>query len=143
MNTGASSDIERATSIARKMVCEWGMSDKLGPIAYKTSDEHVFLGRDFGKPREHSESTQIDIDNEVKSILDTAYTRAKDILDTNLDVLHALAQAVLEKETLDADDIERIISGGGRNSGPGGGPGGGSSDNSEENSKNKSISEAA
>jgi cell division protease FtsH len=109
--TGASSDIERATEIARRMVCEWGMSEKLGPIHYSSKDEHVFLGRDFGKPREHSESMQVEIDNEVKSILETQYTVAKKILTENLQKLHNLAKAVIDKETLDSDDIESIIQG--------------------------------
>ena len=113
MNTGASSDIERATEIARRMVCEWGMSDQLGPIHYSSKEEHVFLGRDLGKPREHSETIQVEIDREVKRILDDRYQVAKKILTENLDSLHRLARAVLVKETLDADDIERIVKGGG------------------------------
>lgn len=111
MNTGASSDIERATEIARRMVCEWGMSEKLGPIHYSSKDEHVFLGRDFGKPREHSESMQVEIDQEVKSILETQYGVAKKILMDNLEKLHTMAKALLVKETLDSEDIESIIQG--------------------------------
>ncbi len=124
MNTGASSDIQRATDIARRMVCEWGMSDKLGPVHYNTKDEHVFLGREIGKPREHSEAIQEEIDQEVKSILDSRYEEAKKIVSENMDILHALAKAVLEKETLDADDIERIIRGETLSPGPQGGPSG-------------------
>ncbi|MBX7137500.1 MAG: ATP-dependent zinc metalloprotease FtsH [Oligoflexia bacterium] len=111
MNTGASSDIERATDIARKMVCEWGMSDRLGPVHYSSKDEHVFLGRDFGKPKEHSERTQQEIDDEVKSILDQQYHLAKKVISENIDTLHRLARAVIEKETLDADDIAKIMRG--------------------------------
>ncbi|MBX7144700.1 MAG: ATP-dependent zinc metalloprotease FtsH [Oligoflexia bacterium] len=111
MNTGASSDIQRATDIARRMVCEWGMSDKLGPIHYSSKEEHVFLGRDIGKPREHSEHTQEDIDVEVKRIIDEAHETAHRILSGNLDVLHRLAKAVMERETLDAQDIERLVKG--------------------------------
>ena len=111
MNTGASSDIKRATEIARRMVCEWGMSEKLGPIHYSSEEEHVFLGRDIGKPKEHSDSTQIEIDREVRSILDRQYLVAKKILTENLDQLHKLAQAVLERETLDSEDIDRAIKG--------------------------------
>ena len=110
--TGASSDIERATEIARRMVCEWGMSEKLGPVHYSSKDEHVFLGRDLGKPREHSESMQVEIDKEVKSILESQYVLAKKIISENMEKLHKLAKAVLEKETLDAGDIEAIIQGG-------------------------------
>jgi cell division protease FtsH len=124
MNTGASSDIERATSIARRMVCEWGMSEKLGPIFYSGKEEHVFLGRDIGKPKEHSETTQVEIDKEVKSILDSRYVLAKNLLKDNIDKLHAIAKALLERETLDADEINRIMRG--ENLG-GGGPGGGGS----------------
>ena len=124
MNTGASSDIQRATDIARRMVCEWGMSDKLGPVHYNTKEEHVFLGRELGKPREHSEAIQEEIDQEVKNILDSRYEVARKIVSENMDVLHALAKAVLEKETLDADDIERIIRGETLSPGPQGGPSG-------------------
>ncbi len=111
MNTGASSDIERATDIARRMVCEWGMSSLLGPVHYSSKDEHVFLGRDFGKPREHSEVTQEEIDREIRKIVDDRYEVAKKIISENLQTLHKLAKAVIEKETLDAEDIERIIRG--------------------------------
>lgn len=120
MTTGASSDIERATEIARRMVCEWGMSEKLGPVHYSSKDEHVFLGRDFGKPKEHSESTQIEIDKEVCRIIEGQHEVARKILKERLDTLHKLAKAVLEKETLDAEDIERIIKGESSNPGPGG-----------------------
>ncbi len=111
MNTGASNDIQRATDIARRMVCEWGMSDRLGPVHYSAKDEHVFLGRDMGKPREHSESTQMSIDEEVKAILDAAYQRARKILTENLDALKRVATAVLERETLDAEEIDLLLAG--------------------------------
>jgi cell division protease FtsH len=111
MNTGASSDIQRATDIARRMVCEWGMSQKLGPIHYSAKEENVFLGRDFGKPKEHSESIQAEIDAEVRRILDEQYGVAKRLISENLDTLKRLAGAVLERETLDADEIEKIIKG--------------------------------
>jgi len=125
MNTGASSDIERATQIARRMVCEWGMSDKLGPVYYSGKEEHVFLGKEMGKAREHSEHTQIEIDDEVKAILDSRYQVARKIITENMDTLHRLAKALIEKETLDADDIERIIQGKDPLPGPGGASGGG------------------
>jgi cell division protease FtsH len=125
MNTGASSDIQRATEIARRMVCEWGMSSALGPIHYDSKEEHVFLGRDIGKPREHSESIQMEIDQEVKRILSGQYDIAKKIVADNLGVLHNLAKAVMERETLDADDIDRILKGESLTPGPKGGPGGG------------------
>lgn len=122
MNTGASSDIQRATEIARRMVCEWGMSKALGPITYETKEEHVFLGRDIGKPREHSEAIQLEIDHEVKAILESQYNVAKKIVADNLDTLHNLAKAVLEKETLDSEDIDRILRGETLSPGPQGGP---------------------
>jgi cell division protease FtsH len=122
MNTGASSDIQRATEIARRMVCEWGMSSSLGPIHYDTKEEHVFLGRDIGKPREHSEAIQLEIDQEVKRILAGQYDVAKAIVSEHLEVLHNLAKAVMERETLDADDIDRILRGEGLSPGPQGGP---------------------
>ncbi len=111
MNTGASSDIERATDIARRMVCEWGMSSKMGPVHFSTKEEHVFLGREIGKPREHSEQTQIEIDAEVKLILDAQYNVAKKIIGDNIDILHRLAKALLERETLDSDEIEKLMKG--------------------------------
>jgi len=117
--TGASSDIERATDIARRMVCEWGMSDKLGPIHYSAKEEHVFLGRDFGKPKEHSDTTQVTIDSEIRRIIDEQHAVATKIIKERLDTLHRLAKAVIEKETLDADDIEKIIKGDSSNPGPG------------------------
>ncbi len=111
VNTGASSDIERATSIARRMVCEWGMSDILGPVNYSTKEEHIFLGRDFGKAKEHSESTQVQIDAEVQRIISEAQKRAEQLLKDNIEILHKLAKAVIEYETLDAADIDAIMKG--------------------------------
>ena len=110
-NTGASSDIERATSVARDMVCKWGMSEKLGPINYSSKDEHVFLGKEFGKAKEYSEATQIEIDAEVKKIIDNSYQTAKKIILDNIDALKELTRRVLEKETLDADEIDEIVNG--------------------------------
>jgi cell division protease FtsH len=121
MNTGASSDIQRATEIARRMVCEWGMSENLGPIHYNTKEEHVFLGRELGKAREHSEAIQLEIDREVKRILDSQYQLAKKVVADHLEILHNLAKAVMEKETLDADDIDRILRGETLSPGPQGG----------------------
>lgn len=123
MNTGASSDIQRATDIARRMVCEWGMSDRVGPIHYNSKEEHVFLGRELGKPREHSEAIQFEIDQEVKGILNSQYEIARQVISENLEGLHALAKAVVEKETLDAEDIDRILRGEGFSPGPQGGEG--------------------
>ena len=110
MNTGASSDIQRATDVARRMVAEWGMSS-LGPIHYSGKEEHMFLGRDIGKPREHSESTQESIDKAIESILNEQYKRARKLISENLQTLHALAKAVLERETLDSEEIDAIVHG--------------------------------
>lgn len=111
MNTGASSDISRATDIARRMVTEWGMSEKLGPVHYSAKEEHVFLGREIGKPREHSESTQVEIDQEVRGLVDGAYRQAHTILTENIDKLHSLAKAAIEHETLNAEQIDAIMRG--------------------------------
>ena len=111
MNTGASSDIQRATDIVRRMVCEWGMSEKLGPIYYTNREEHMFLGRDLGKPREHSEHTQEEIDNEVRRIIDDRYQMARKIISERMDTLKCLAEALLQRETLDSDQIELIMRG--------------------------------
>ena len=110
-NTGASSDIERATEIARRMVCEWGMSESIGPVYYTSKEEHIFLGREIGRPREHSEETQQLIDQEVKRILERQYQVARKILGERIEALHRLARTVIERETLDAEDIDRIIKG--------------------------------
>jgi cell division protease FtsH len=107
--SGAAGDIKQATHIARKMVTEWGMSEKIGMVNVSAHEEHMFLGRDLFKGREVSEQTARDIDGEVRSIIDAAYTRAKDILVSNRDKLVALAQALLEYETLDGGEIEEII----------------------------------
>jgi cell division protease FtsH len=107
--SGASGDIKQATHIARKMVTEWGMSEKIGMVNVSEHEEHMFLGRDLFKGREVSEQTARDIDGEVRRIIDEAYSRAKEILTTNKDKLIALAEALLEYETLDAAEITEII----------------------------------
>jgi cell division protease FtsH len=109
--TGAGNDIERATEIARKMVCEWGMSEKLGPLAYGQKDEEIFLGRQITRQRNFSEDTAISIDEEVKKIVTGCMKRADKILVDNLDTLHRLAGALLDREILDATEIDTIIRG--------------------------------
>jgi cell division protease FtsH len=111
ITTGAASDIEQATKIARRMVCEWGMSEELGPIAYGGQEGSVFLGRDFSTRKEVSGHTMMAIDKEVKTIIETQYKLAKKILGERVEILHKMASAVLEKETLDSDDIERLMKG--------------------------------
>ncbi len=110
MTTGASSDIERATSLARAMVCEWGMSP-LGPMSFGKKEQEVFLGRDIGQSRDFSDDTARQIDAEVKKFVDNAYKSAYDLLDANHDIMHRMAEALLERETLDAAEIKLIIAG--------------------------------
>jgi cell division protease FtsH len=109
MTTGAGNDIERATELARKMVCEWGMSDKLGPLTFGKKEEEIFLGREIAKHRDYSENTAIEIDNEVKKLVLDNYERAKTLIKNNMNALKALAEALLEREVLDAPEIDRII----------------------------------
>jgi cell division protease FtsH len=109
--TGAREDIEQSTELARKMVCEWGMSEKMGPLAFGKKEEQIFLGREFARHKDYSEKTAQDIDEEIKSIVETSYDRARKILGDNPDMLHSLANSLLEREALDGDQIERIIKG--------------------------------
>lgn len=111
LTTGAGNDIERATDLARKMVCEWGMSEKLGPLTFGKKEEQIFLGREFSQHRDYSEQTANAIDTEVTKIVTKAYEKAKNILQEQLDTLHVLAEALLEKETLDGTEIDNIIGG--------------------------------
>jgi len=107
--TGAGNDIEKATDLARKMVCEWGMSEKLGPMTFGKKEEQIFLGRDFTQAAEYSESTAIEIDTELRRIIQQGYTRAKSLLKENIEILHRMAEALLERESLDGSDIDVII----------------------------------
>lgn len=109
IGTGAQNDIEKATEIARKMVTTWGMSEKMGTIAYGKSQEHVFMGRDFGHTRDFSEEIAANLDKEVKRIIDERYNFAKNILQNNRDMLEAIAKELLEKETLDERDVSDIV----------------------------------
>ena len=107
--TGAGNDLEKATEMARKMVCEWGMSDKMGPLTFGKAEEHIFLGREVSRPKDYSEETAVLIDSEIKRIVTDSASRAKHLLDSNLEKLHALARALLERETLDGEEIHRIL----------------------------------
>jgi len=109
MTTGAGNDIERATELARKMVCEWGMSEKLGPLTFGKKEEQIFLGREIAQHRDYSEHTAVEIDGEVRTIVMEAYDRAKSTLSDNLHGLKALAEALLDKETLDGKEIGAIL----------------------------------
>jgi cell division protease FtsH len=109
MTTGAGNDIEKATDLARRMVCEWGMSEKLGPMTFGKKEEEIFLGRDFTQKVDYSESTAIEIDAEVRRIIQESYHKAKDLLKTNLRLLHKVAESLLEKEVLDGSEIDAIV----------------------------------
>jgi cell division protease FtsH len=107
--TGAGNDLEKATEMARKMVCEWGMSDKMGPLTFGKAEEHVFLGREMSRPKDYSEETAVLIDSEIKRIVTDCASRARQLLDSNLEKLHVLARALLERETLDGEEINRVL----------------------------------
>src|SRR5436189_290609 len=107
--TGAGDDLEQATEMARKMVCEWGMSDKLGPLTFGKNEEHIFLGREVARAKDYSEETALAIDGEIKRIVLECATRARQILEENIEKLHALARALLERESLDSEEIARIL----------------------------------
>jgi ATP-dependent metalloprotease FtsH len=109
--TGASNDIEGATSLARKMVCEYGMSEKLGPIKYGNKQEEVFLGKELHEHKNYSETTQILIDDEVRKIVETGMDRAERILNENENKLHSLSTVLLEREILDSEEIDLVMSG--------------------------------
>jgi len=109
MTTGAGNDLERATDLARKMVCEWGMSEKMGPLTFGKQNEQVFLGRELGSQRDFSDQIAMEIDQEVKRLVTENYERAKRLLTENMAILKRLAEALLEKEVLDGSDIDHII----------------------------------
>ncbi len=109
ISTGASNDIERATKIARSMVTKYGMSDKVGTIMLGSTQEEVFLGRDFAQSKEYSEETAAIIDEETKIIIDTAYHKAEEILKANIEKLHSVAGILLEKEKIDGEEFDEIF----------------------------------
>ncbi|MDI1471267.1 MAG: ATP-dependent zinc metalloprotease FtsH [Thermodesulfovibrio sp.] len=109
MTTGAGNDLERATELARKMVTEWGMSERMGPLTFGKREEHVFLGREIAKHRDYSDKTAEEIDEETKRIVTEAYHQTKDLLEKNRNLLDAIAKALLERETLEANEIDQII----------------------------------
>ena len=107
--TGSGNDIERATNLARKMVCEWGMSDEMGPLSYGKKEEQIFLGREFATHKDYSEGTAERIDKEVNRIVFEAYDEAKQLLSDHIDILNALAAVLLEKEVLNSIEIDQVI----------------------------------
>jgi cell division protease FtsH len=110
MTTGAGNDIERATDLARKMVCEWGMS-QLGPLSFGKKEEQIFLGREIAQHRDYSEDTAIKIDEQVRKIIGDAYDRARRIIEERSDALARIAEALLEREVVDGDEIRQLIDG--------------------------------
>jgi len=112
MTTGAGNDIEKATEIAHKMVCEWGMSEKLGPLSYGKKEESIFLGRDYAqRTQDYSEQTAQEIDQEVRAIVQNQYVRVKDLLTKDRARLQLLADALIERETLDSQEIAAVLEG--------------------------------
>ena len=111
LNTGAAQDIERATSLARKMVCEWGMSEKLGSLTFGKKEEMVFLGREIATHKDYSDRTAETIDEEVSAIVDGCYQKALELLRGNEDKLHLLARTLMEREILDGEEMNRLLRG--------------------------------
>jgi len=111
LTTGAGNDLERATALAHKMICEWGMSDKLGPMTFGKKQEEIFLGREIARHRDYSERTAQMIDDEVKRILSEAEAKAQSLLSGNIDKLHVIAKALLEREMLDGEQIDALLRG--------------------------------
>jgi len=109
MTTGAGNDIEHATDISRKMVCEWGMSERLGPVSFGKKDEQIFLGREMSTAKNYSEATAVEIDEEIRRIVEENYNRARTLLTDNVDLLHKIALALIEKENLNGSDVDEII----------------------------------
>ncbi len=107
--TGAGNDLERATKLARKMVCNWGMSEKLGPVTFGKTEEHIFLGREIQQHQDYSEATAVLIDQEIRTLIEKSETVARDILSKNIDKLHELSKALLEKEIIDSQEVDEII----------------------------------
>jgi len=111
LTTGAGNDIERATKMARKMVCQWGMSDQLGPLSLGENNDHVFLGREIGHHKDYSEETAQLIDSEIKGFISRAQAKARQLLEEHIQVLHDMANALLERETISGEDITRLMNG--------------------------------
>jgi len=109
LDTGAGSDLERATKLARRMVCNWGMSDKLGPVTFGKTEEHIFLGREIAQHADFSEATALLIDQEISGFVEQAETVARRIVLDHIDILHAIAKVLLEREIIDGREVDEII----------------------------------
>ena len=112
ISTGASNDLQQATNIARQMITKYGFSERLGPVVYGTSQEETFLGRDFTQGKGYSESTAAEIDGEMRDIIDEAYETCRRTLTEHIDQLHALAQALMEREKLNEQEFNTVMAGG-------------------------------
>ncbi|MBD3409690.1 MAG: ATP-dependent zinc metalloprotease FtsH, partial [Ignavibacteriales bacterium] len=109
--TGAGNDIERATGVARKMVCEWGMSEKLGPLAFGANQEEIFLGKEIQRSQNYSQQTAIEIDEEIRGLVVGCYEDAKKILEENLELLHRISDELLKRESLDKEELDALLRG--------------------------------
>ncbi|MBN2190803.1 MAG: ATP-dependent zinc metalloprotease FtsH, partial [Candidatus Aureabacteria bacterium] len=109
ITSGAKSDLKRATKLSRAMVCEWGMSDKMGPMTFGEREEHIFLGREISRHQDYSESTAVQIDEEVRKVIDYCYERAKEILGKNREKMVLLAKALLAREVIEGKDVDYIV----------------------------------
>jgi cell division protease FtsH len=107
--SGAGNDLERVTEIARKMVCEWGMSEKVGPVTFGKGDEQIFLGKELSRPKDYSEETAIEIDSEIRRIVGENYSKAKAVLEENIELLHKLTEVLLDKEVIDGKELEELV----------------------------------
>ena len=107
--TGAGNDLDKASELARRMVCEWGMSERIGPMTLGKKEEQIFLGRDFTQMQDYSERTATEIDEEIRRIIQECYQGAKALLAANLDLLHRVAERLLEREVLDGAEIDEIV----------------------------------
>ena len=110
-SSGASGDIQQATKMARKMVCDWGMSDILGPVNLNANTDDVFLGREMSQPRDHSERTSELIDEEVRRLITDAYDVAESVLNENIGLLHSISKILIERETIDGEELRALING--------------------------------
>jgi cell division protease FtsH len=111
MTTGAGNDLERSTEMARKMVCEYGMSEKMGPLTFGKKEEQIFLGREIAQHQDYSEDTAINIDKEIKRIVTDNYVRAKAVIEEHKEALGRIADALLVREVLDAEQVRRMVAG--------------------------------
>ena len=111
LTTGAGNDLERATELSRRMVCEWGMSDAMGPLTFGKKEEQIFLGREIAQHQDYSEDTALKIDQEVKKFVTDNYQRAHRLLSDSKETLVKIAEALLAREVLDADQVKRLAAG--------------------------------